>query len=182
MKQTVIDTLKDNHTQSINFNLTGSTGLNLGVSSADLSKVATFIEQDKISVVEGNVPAGMAKYTSADDGADKANTMYVGANNTSESVFKSLLVHEAVHAVFDINKTTLPWLDNEVIAYIAQGFYVKSAGHSSGLSQQAFLGLEIANAFGNIANDPFWLDELKGSLLSSPTYHGYIRGEFKGDG
>ncbi len=182
MKQKVIDTLKDKHTQSIKFSLTGTTGMTISLSSGDFLSTAAAIENGQINIVEGGVPTGTAKYTLTDDGDAKANTLYVGENNATENVFKSLLVHEAVHAVFDLKKTTMPWLDNEVVAYIAQGFYLKSAGDDGGLSGEAFLGMELAKSFSNLENDPFWLEELKGSLLSNPTYHGYIRGEFKGDG
>lgn len=182
MRQTVIDTLRDNHTRTIGFTLTGTTGMRIRVSPRDFLTVATAIENGTINVVEGGAPKGKAKYTLTNDGNDVANTLYVGEKDASDNVFKSLLVHESVHAIFDLKRATMPWLDNEVVAYISQGFYVKSAGEDGGLSEQAMLGLEIARAFNEIEEDPFWLENLRGSLLSSPTYHGYIRGEFRGDG
>lgn len=182
MKQTVIDALKNNHTQRINFSLTGTTGLKFNITPNDFTLVAQAIEDGTIAVQSGGVTDGMAKYTAKNDGAAQANTMYVGKNTTSQNILNSLLVHESVHAIFDLKKLSLPWLDNEVIAYIAQGFYVKSAGEDAGLSQEAFLGLEIAKSFQTIGTDPFFLDELKNSLLNNPTYHGYIRGTFTGDG
>ncbi len=185
MKQQVIDILKSRHTQGIEFGFTGSTGGNVRIAANDFLLVANSIEQGGISVADGSavgVPAGMAKYTAQDDGNSKANTMYVGANTSSEKVLQSLIVHEAVHAVFDLKKVRIPWLDNEVAAYIAQGFYINSVGEDAGLSQEAFLGLEIAKSINSIGEDPFFIDELKNSLLSNPTYHAYIRGTFQGDG
>ena len=182
MKQVVIDVLKNHHTQGINFTFTGTTGLKFNITPNDFALVAQAIQQNVIDVQEGGVTDGMAKYTAKNDGGSKANTMYVGRNTTSPTVLNSLLVHESVHAIFDLKSLTLPWLDNEVIAYIAQGFYLMSAGEDAGLSQEAYLGLEIAKSFQNIGTDTFWLDELKNSLLNNPTYHSYIRGNFEGDG
>lgn len=182
MKQTVLDVLRSHHTQSINFTFTGSSGLRFKITPNDFALVAQAIQQNEINVQEGGVSAGMAKYTAQDDGGSKANTMYVGKNTTSPTVLHSLLVHESVHAIFDLKKLSLPWLDNEVIAYIAQGFYIMSVGEDAGLSQEAYLGLEIAKSFQSIGTDTFWLDELKNSLLNNPTYHSYIRGNFEGDG
>jgi hypothetical protein len=180
MKQTVIDVLKNQHTQSIKFEFTGSTGLQIKIGQNDFLNIVQKISQGVINVEQGNAPDGMAKYTAQDDGNSKANTMYIGKNTTSERVLNSLIVHETVHAIFDIKKITIPWLDNEVAAYIAQGFYIKSAGEDAGLSQEAYLGLEIARSFNS--GDDFWMENLRDSLLNNPTYHDYIRKDFVGDG
>jgi hypothetical protein len=174
--QTVLGVLRNQHTQRINFNFA-----NINITPNDFTLVAQAIEQGRITVMEGGVADGMAKYTAADEGNSKANTMYVGKNTTSQDVLDSLLVHEAVHAVFDLRRTFIPWLDNEMIAYIAQGFYLKNAGVADvGRSQPAILGQFIAESYPNI--DQFFVDDLRNSLLSDPTYHGYIRGNFQGDG
>ncbi len=64
----------------------------------------------------------------------------------------------------------MPWLDQESIAYIAQGFYIMSAGEDGGLSQQAYLGLEVAKSYQNGGGDSFWSDAQRTSLLNDPTY------------
>ena len=182
MKQTVIDVLKNSHTQKIRFTYIGTTGWVFRIVPNDFMTIALAIQNNNIDVQQGGAAAGKARYSIKNDGNSKANTFYLGRNNTSPTVYDSLLVHESVHAIFDLKGITMPWLDNEVIAYIAQGFYIMSAGEDAGLSQEALLGLEIAKIFKDIKNDPFLLDELKTSLLSDPTYHNYIRGTFVGDG
>jgi len=182
MKQTVIDVLKNSHTQKIRFTYVGTTGWVLRILPNDFITIALAIDNNKIDVQKGGAAAGKARYSIKNNGNSKANTFYLGRNNTSQTVYDSLLVHESVHAIFDLKGLTMPWLDNEVIAYIAQGFYIMSAGEDAGLSKEALLGLEIAKIFPNIKKDPFFLDELKGSLLTNPMYHDYIRGTFVGDG
>jgi hypothetical protein len=181
-KQLMIDTLKNNHTQRINFTYTGTTGFVFRVVPGDFTTVMLNIEQGNIGVQEGGAPVGKARYSLRNDGASRANTFYLGRNNAAPKVFESLLVHESVHAIFDLKGISMPWLDNEVLAYIAQGFYIMSAGEDGGLSEEAMLGLEIARSFQNTKKDPFWLDALKNSLLTNPTYHSFIRGTFQGDG
>ena len=181
-KQLVIDTLRNNHTQRINFKYVGTTGFVFRVVAGDFTNVELNIQQGNIDVKDNAAPAGKARYSIKQRGKSKANTFYLGANNAAPNVFSSLLVHESVHAVFDLKGIVMPWLDNEAIAYIAQGFYILSAGEDGGLSQQAFLGLEIAKQMQNGGNDPFWLDALRASLLSDPLYSQYINGTFIGDG
>ncbi len=173
--QTVLGVLRNAHTQRINFNFA-----NMNITPNDFALVAQAIEQGKITVMEGGVSDGLAKYTAADEGTSKANTMYVGKSTTSQDILHSLLVHEAVHAAFDLKRIFVPWIDNEMIAYIAQGFYLKSLGVEGGLSQMAILGLFIAQSYPNI--DQEFVDDLRNSLFADPTYHGYIRGNFQGDG
>ena len=182
MKQLVIDTLKNSHMQKIGFTYVGTTGFAFRIMPGDFTTVALAVQYDNIHVQQGGAPAGMARYSIRNDGASQANTFYLGANNTSQTVYESVLVHESVHAAFDLKGIWMPWLDNEVLAYIAQGFYILSAGEDAGLSKEALLGLEIARSFQTIKTDPFFLDELKQSLLSNPYYKKYIRGTFQGDG
>jgi hypothetical protein len=181
-KQLIIDTLRNNHTQRIHFKYVGTTGFVFRVVGGDFTTVALNIREGNIDVQQGGAPVGEAKYSIRLDGASRANTFYLGGNNAAPNVYKSLLVHESVHAVFDLKGIVMPWLDCETIAYIAQGFYILSAGKDGGLSEQAYLGLEIATQMQNGGGDSFWSDALRASLLSDPTYRQYIRGTFVGDG
>lgn len=187
LREQVIGILKNGFTQRIGFSFTGSTGAKITVAANDLLSVAQAIEGNKIAVQSSaDVGSGWAKYTARDDGDSKANTLYVGANDYTSRIFEGLIVHEAIHAVFDLKKTVIPWLDNEATAYIAQGFYLKNANFSAdklSIAQQPFLGRMIADSVDASGNfDAFWLEELQNSLLSDPMYHGYIRGTFTGDG
>lgn len=182
MKQVVIDTLRNNHTQTIKFTYTSATGAKFRIFLNDFITVALNIQYGNIDVKQGGVPDGTAKYSIKKHGNSEANTFYIGRNTASPNVFRSLLIHESVHAAYDLKGITMPWLDNEAIAYIAQGFYILSAGEDGGLSQQAFLGLEIARGFQNGGADSFWVDALRASLLNDPLYSRYINKDFVGDG
>jgi nucleoid-associated protein YgaU len=75
----------------------------------------------------------------------------------------------------------MPWLDNEAIAYIAQGFYILSAGRDDGLSEQAFYGYKVAQKY-QTDEESAWVSALRNSLLTDPLYKKYIKKNFVGDG
>lgn len=181
MKEVVIGVLTNRNSQKVSFLYTGSKGVRFVVTAVDLHLVATAIYAGTIDVQPG-APDGMAIYTASEGGFGKPNTMYIGNNNASQEIFHSLFVHESIHAIFDLRKVTLPWLDNEAIAYIAQGFYLNSAGVVDGMSEQAYLGSKIAKDFQNGGRDSLWLDVLWESLLNDAAYSQYINKNFVGDG
>lgn len=181
MKETVISVLKNYHTQSVRFTYTGATGAKFSIYPNDFITVALNIEQGNIDVQQGGVRAGRAKYFLRDEGNKKANTLYLGANNASQNIFESLFVHESVHAIYDLKGITMPWLDNEAIAYIAQGFYLLSTGAFGKLDEQAYLGLEVAGQY-QTADESASVNKLRQSLLKDPLYKEYINGTFMGDG
>lgn len=182
MKDILIAILKNQHTQSINFTYTSANGQPYRVVPADFQLVEAAVNSGSISVREGNVADGRARYTVSQDGNDAANTFFIGKNTAAANVFASLIVHEAVHAAYDLKKIVMPWIDNEAIAYIAQGFYILSAGEDGGLSEQAYVGLEAAKQKRAGDGDPFWEESLREALANDPLYKTYINGVFRGDG
>jgi hypothetical protein len=186
-KQTVIDILRSTETQTINFSFTGSTGMKITIQPAHFARVADAIAEDRISVVYrgGGIARGMAKYSSKAEGTDAANTFYIGRNSASSNDFKGLMVHEAVHAIFDLWSSRVPWLDNEAAAYIAQGYFLRNVGYArSRMNQlgQPYLGLMVIDTVLSGDDISYWLGELRNSLNSDQLYHSYIRTDFQGDG
>ena len=178
--------LTNANTLRINFSFRGINGNNIFVLGADFLMVAQSMVANKIAIVEGTADPGEAIYTARDDANMNANTMYIGQNNYSSQSFEALVVHETVHAIYDLKRTVIPWIDNETAAYIAQGFYANNAGiPDNHVSAQEFiyLGKMISNNI--IARQPidnFWLDEMRDKLRNDPVYVPYIYQTFVGDG
>jgi hypothetical protein len=190
IKEQMLTVLRGSETQRIRFSFTGTTGLTISVDGSSFRRVAQAIEENTIHIVE-SAAAGRAKYSAWNNPAkgEAANTFYIGAGPRWSRAFDALLVHESVHASFDLSRASLPWLDNETAAYIAQGYYLRNSGFSSerldhvGQNNQPYLGRQIVASIISGEGVPgFWLDQLHGSLLSSPQYHDYINGDFTGDG
>lgn len=182
----VCEILTNANTLRITFWFTGVNGDRFFIFGPDFLMVAMAIRANKIMIVEGVAERGKAIYTARDDGALKANTMYIGPNDHASQSFAALVVHETVHAIYDLKSAVIPWLDNETAAYIAQGFYANNAGipdeHVS-RKEFIFLGKLIANDFvvnGRI--DDLLMDDLREKLRNDPDYATYINQIFIGDG
>ena len=181
----VFKILTNGNTMGINFWFKGVNGNKVFVFAPDFIMAAYNIKANTIAIVEGNADPGKAIYTARNDGALRANTMYIGQSNYSQS-FEALIVHETIHAIHDLKRMVIPWMDSEIAAYIAQGFYAYNAGipddHVS-RKEHIYLGKLMASEFAvNGIIDDMWLTELRDNLRNDPTYAGYINTNFIGNG
>lgn len=176
----MIQVLNDSQTRRIRFSITGSTGISISVDPSSFRRVADAIQSDTIHVSEGGVASGWAQYNA------RNNTFNVSTGQEFSRAYNALLVHESVHASFDLTRSSLPWLDNEIAAYIAQGYYLRNSGFPRARLDelgQPYLGLLIVDSIIQTGSpERTLIEELQGTLLSSPQYHSYIRTDFTGDG
>ena len=189
VKEQMIGILRSGEAARINFSIVGSGG-SVSVGPASFTRVANALANGTISVVEDHFPGNIAMYSAKDDEANgfRRNTFYLGRGNERYSrLFGALICHEAVHASFDLTRSTLPWIDNEAAAYIAQAYYARN----SGLPRMAYeFGSHAILAYSVVENIrarnesdvSFFLDALRDSLRADRMYHGYINGNFAGDG
>lgn len=186
--QQLIDILRGSNTQKISFSFTGTTGMKINIKATHFNRVADALSEGRISISHGNVPAGTAKYSARTAGTDAANTFYLPKSaNIGSKDMKGLLVHESVHAVFDLYSSNLPWVDNEAAAHIAQGYYLRNVGYPRKWMHQdsgAYHGLMVVDAIldGQPELAQASLDALRDGLRNAPLYAGYINGTFNGDG
>jgi hypothetical protein len=188
-KKQMIEILRSDETRRIRFSFRGTSGATISVDQSSFRRVADALQSGAISVVEGRFNTDTAMYSARADAATNvaANTFYLGRHHRFSRLFNALIVHESVHASFDLTRSSLPWIDNEAAAYIAQAYYARN----SGLPRLAFqFGSEAIIAYSVVQNMragdteyvDFFLGALRDSLHASPQYHGYIRGTFTGDG
>ena len=190
-KRHLLTLLRSSDVQRIRLSLTVSSNAQISVNGSSFAQVADAISAGKIHIVERNSPGGgQASYSAWANPSQgvAANTLCIGSGPRWSRAFDALLVHESVHAAFDINRFHLTWLDNESVAYIAQGCYLRNSGFPSdrlirvGQGNHVYLGRQVAAAMVNGSIDAFWLKELQQSLQTSPLYGSYIGGTFTGDG
>lgn len=84
------------------------------------NNIKSLIESGFIKAVHDETQSGRAEY---DYGT---NTLYFGFKSTTELSKKALVVHEAVHAVYDMVKMKMSVADSESIAYIVQCQYARA--------------------------------------------------------
>lgn len=94
--------------------------------------IKNMIEAGFIKVEHDEKKVGMAEY---DYGT---NTMYLGFKATTELTKKALVVHEAVHAIYDLVKMKMSVADSEAIAYIVQCQYARANSASSDPGDRLF--------------------------------------------
>lgn len=89
------------------------------------TQIKSLIEAGFIKAVYDESKAGMAEYDYGN------NTLYLGFTSTTELTKKALVVHEAVHAVYDMVKMKMSVADSESIAYIVQCQYARANNPNS---------------------------------------------------
>jgi hypothetical protein len=100
--------------KKIDFHLGG-----LHISADGLAKVACEVGQAHIQVIKNSSLGSDAQYNS------KTDTISIKAPNFNDAEFKSLIVHESVHALVDIVKAKgTRRLAGEAAAYLAQAIYL----------------------------------------------------------
>src|SRR4051794_36030434 len=111
IREQLIRVLRSSDTQRIHFSFTGTTGISIAVDGSTFRRVAQAIDENSVHVTEGGVAGGWAQYSARDNAARHAaaNTFYIGAGENWSRAFDALLVHESVHASFDLTSSSLPW-------------------------------------------------------------------------
>jgi hypothetical protein len=139
----VVQVLRGGEAGKINFTIGA-----VKITGGDFGKVADEIELGCVKVHHDQrgefVPAGSARYisngkTSTVPGSKAylpGDSMILGFGSLRTLDDKSLIVHEAVHAINDLFMVTMRGIDDEVAGYVAQALYYRRAG---------FTGVPIAD-------------------------------------
>ena len=191
-KEQMIQILRSGEASRINFTFTGGStgGMSLGrpiqINGAALRDVATGLSNGSLRVVENHFDENRMVYAARNDSANgfEANTFYLGNTPTYSRDFNGLVVHEAVHAYFDLQRRTIQWIDNEAAAYLAQAAYLRNSGYP-----ESRIGYGTAIRIATIAladmrssgNADMLIEALRDSLRNNPDYESYIGGTFTGD-
>jgi hypothetical protein len=185
-KEQMIGILRSSETSRIKFDYTSS-GATASINGDTFRRIATGLERGDFHVVEGKYTEDKLAYSAWADSTtgDAANTFYLGNNNRTSRDFNALVVHESVHAFFDLTSTTIPWVDNEAIAYIAQGFYLRNSGFPESrmkIGEHNRVGYLIAGTFAQGGDASSMISDLRQNLLDDTRYSHYITSTFHGDG
>ena len=151
--------------------------------------VADAIVRNDVRIVENHFSTDIAMYSARVNSTDgtAANTLYLGRNQRSSRLFNPLIVHECVHAAFDLARTSIPWIDNEAAGYIAQAYYARNSGLPRTAYQfgsHAIVAYSIVEGMRHIqpATFHFFLMLFRNTLRHDDIYASYIEGSFDGDG
>jgi len=171
VKEQMVGILRNSETRRIGFTFASTTGSDISVDQTTFERVAAALQRDEIAVSEGRFSDDTAMYSARTDLRRHSD---------------ALIVHESVHASFDLTRSSLQWVDNEAAAYIAQGFYLRNSGYPRTrleLGALAAIGYDyIGDIRDNEGDGAFFLNALREQLRVRPMYHDYIAGRFDGNG
>ena len=176
-KMAVLNTLRGNKPQNINFIYKGTS-----ISSNDFIRIGEAVYYDDISVEVGHVPGGMAVYFPADN---RLRLTFFMSNSPKR---RSTIIHELTHAALDRRSLVMSTLKSESIAWIAQCLYLRLCGIDSLTPGFGGLAQDIYLAANDLARE--WrtshrfsdtgITALETALRRVPHYnHGH---DFQGDG
>lgn len=173
LKEQVLRVLKSTETQRINFNFIGDDETtDITIDYLSFQKVIAAIESGKIVFSDPSiVPAGVdGRYES--DG----NRFAISASIPKFSrLFDALIVHESVHAYFDIIGKRLLGIDSEAAGYIAQGYYFRNSGFTREIKEPLMsLGRKCVNLKEKGHINPRALTELRTELEGRDEYRNII--------
>jgi len=193
VKEQMIAVLRSDETARINFTFNGgstsamSLGTRITLNAGAFRQVAAALANDRLHVVEDHFSESRMVYSSRTDTANgfAANTFYLGNTPRSSRDFNGLVVHESVHAFFDITRFTVKWVDNEAAAYMAQAYYLRNSGFPGSrlpLGSPIRLGQMAIGDIRSGGDATVLIDAIRDSLRSNPDYESYIGGTFVGNG
>ncbi|MEO8647660.1 MAG: hypothetical protein ABI539_00700 [Acidobacteriota bacterium] len=185
VKQQMLDILRSPDTARINFSFKTTDNKDLSIDGEAFVKVANALAADQIKVVEGRFNTDIAMYSASFSMGSDSNTFYLGKNPRWSRNFNALIVHESVHAFFDLTRRSMPWIDNEAAAYVAQGFYLRNSGYARGRLEpgsESSIGYLAVNELKDGGDFQYFVNEVRKALKTDPQYHSYINSTFTGDG
>lgn len=182
---TVLETLRNPVARRINFSFVAGNGMRITVNQTTFERVAAAIERG--GGVRGGIglivrttmpdPNAGAMYFPQEDRTINppipANTIIVNPINGPRQ--QGQLIHEAVHASFDLTLTRLPAVDNEAAAYIAIALYwqilgVRPRNSNHPLVVDSFAAAASITRTGQV--DTAVLTMLKNTISSLPSLNG----------
>ena len=187
MADFIVNVLESSDTQRIHFTFVGKSGLKIPIDGGRFRRVARAIRGGTIKVA---YPVPTGPFSAFYDA--KSNTFSIAEGlPISSRMFNALIVHESLHAAFDLNKSVLTHFESEAVAYVAQGFYLRNSGYGGKIAAatnedgRAHIGFQVAqhvNPQQRVVNfDDAWIQELHMDLAARRGYANKLDKEVKGD-
>lgn len=180
--QRMIRVLQSPATQSISFSFIGSTGQTVTVNQETFRRIVRALQHNQFEI-SPEINPGFAAYNKDSAVPGKRGKFRVNQAGGISEALDSLIVHESVHASFDLTFSVIPHVDNEVAAHLAQAKYYQQIGRTVFLDYPP-----LQSAIMLIANLPTGpipsanLEGLRNQLRGIGFYQSYINTTFNGNG
>lgn len=165
----------------INFSFPSSAGGNITVNSSTFERVAAAIETNIIAINDTvRLPADIGAIYVPDrtPGGEMLLRREIGRQHNGE------VIHESVHASFDLTHSTLPRVDDETAAYIASALYWRMTGLRCNPDSRVFCAASniadsILHGRGVVAGE---LNALRNRIRNHPVYRPHANGVYLRNG
>ncbi len=171
LKKKILEILKSNETRRINFSFTGDDGTQITINYTSFQRVAGAIEGGSISLGTSSTPNADGEYLGGSNSLTISSTFLRDYGNSR--LFNALIVHEAVHASFDLSRSRILAIDGEVAGYIAQGFYLRNSGYTRSIRDPLMrLGRECVGIHGEMITGK--VTDLHSEIENDGRYNGLL--------
>ncbi len=129
-----LNVLRGREAHRIRFQYTGYSGISISVAPETFERIARAIEENRIRL-DGPEDLGAGEdgcYWSGNfvdsSGHAFSGRFSLNIHNTGSRIWDAVLIHEAVHASFDLTRSRLSLADDEAAAYIASAMFCHMTG------------------------------------------------------
>jgi hypothetical protein len=167
----VIRILTSQHVRRIEFSFQTITSSTITVNGTTFQRVADKIRSGIIHVTDD-----LSQLQSQDDTAEyspRRNLLIVRPTHSFRAN-EAVIVHESVHASLDITHSSVPRVDNELAAFIAEAFFLRRTGYpySRYSGDWAESAMPVVNSVLRTGTaSPAHITSLRTAILNDPVYN-----------
>jgi len=122
IREDVLQILRGSEASRIRFSFQSLYGTPVSVDHTTFLRVVSAIEANRIQVRSDGIPARSGgEYDSTPENGGIFHARPIRDRRSR----KSVVIHEAVHASFDLTRTTIAEVDNEAASFLAQFLYLR---------------------------------------------------------
>lgn len=186
-KDDFIAILNHHFCREIHFVFNATSNQRIEVNRTTFQRIIDQLQNNHISVtaVERNQPAGFGAMCDAAYNQFSNSFKVSNIATVADPGFQGLVVHESVHASFDVTRSVIPQVDNEAAAHLAQAIFLRKLGYRAFHAnfQPLRVAMEISDSAIRSGHIPLALiDRLRDTLRSTFIYQNYINNTFEGNG
>jgi hypothetical protein len=169
LREDILTVLRCSAALRMSFSFTTVTAATITVNGSTFERVARAIENGQITIV----PSTSSDHDEAQyDAYAEGNPLTVPPIR-HRRMQEAIVLHEAVHASFDLTRSAIPRIDNEVAAFIAGTIYLRRTGFPrsryAGTFEEAALAATNA-IIGGSAPTSSQLQTIRRALEDDPEY------------
>lgn len=171
LEESVLRILQSPEAARVKFDLLG-----VEVNVREYRRIADKILEGTITV---ELDESVGRVGAAAQYSAERNVFRMGSHRFGAREWQSMVVHEATHAIVDVNKISITKIDDEVVAHVAHTLYLRRVGFSfksHGFTNKTwFVARDVADSIlRNGSPSQKLVEKLQETVRNDPLYHDFI--------